>query len=78
MPEPVFTHRNTQLFQDDCLNWLAGRRKNSLHAVVTDPPYGVVEYDPEQVAKLRAGRGGVWRIPPSFDGHTRRSSPEPM
>ena len=27
------------------------------------------------MAKLRAGRGGVWRIPPSFDGHTRAPLP---
>src|SRR5437588_410994 len=30
---------------------------------------------PEQQAKLRSGRGGVWRIPPSFDGHTRSPVP---
>jgi site-specific DNA-methyltransferase (adenine-specific) len=43
--------------------------------VVTDPPYGLVEYAPEQQRKLRAGRGGVWRIPPSFDGARRRALP---
>ena len=39
---------------------------------MTDPPYGLVEYAPEQQKKLRAGNGGIWRIPPSFDG-TKRS-----
>lgn len=37
-----------------------------------DPPYGLVEYEPEEQEKLRNGRGGVWRIPPEFDG-TKRS-----
>jgi len=59
----------------NCLDWLAARPPNSIHAVVTDPPYGLHEYSVEQQAKLRAGRGGVWRIPPSFDGHTRAPLP---
>jgi site-specific DNA-methyltransferase (adenine-specific) len=33
------------------------------------------EYTPEQQAKLRAGQGGVWRIPPAFDGHERSPLP---
>jgi site-specific DNA-methyltransferase (adenine-specific) len=43
--------------------------------VVTDPPYGLYEYLPEQQNKLRNGKGGVWRIPPSFDGHNRSPLP---
>ena len=46
-----------------------------MHGVVTDPPYGLVEYTTKEQAKLRAGRGGVWRIPPSFDGHRRAPLP---
>jgi site-specific DNA-methyltransferase (adenine-specific) len=46
-----------------------------VEAIVTDPPYGMVEYAPDQQAKLRAGKGGVWRIPPSFDGHQRSPLP---
>jgi len=42
---------------------------------VTDPPYGLVEYMPEQLEKMQNGRGGVWRIPPSFDGCKRRPLP---
>jgi site-specific DNA-methyltransferase (adenine-specific) len=42
---------------------------------VTDPPYGLHEYSEEQQEKLRLGRGGVWRIPPSFDGHVRAPLP---
>lgn len=59
----------------DVFKWVADLPVNSIHAVVTDPPYGVVEYDEKNQAKLRSGRGGVWRIPPSFDGATRRPVP---
>jgi site-specific DNA-methyltransferase (adenine-specific) len=59
----------------DCLAWLRQRAERSIHAVVTDPPYGLLEYTAEQKAKLRAGRGGVWRIPPSYDGYPRSPLP---
>ena len=59
----------------DCFEWLDRRAPNSVHAVVTDPPYGLKEYTTEEKKKLRGGRGGVWRIPPSFDGHTRSPLP---
>src|SRR5580658_10480684 len=59
----------------DAIQWLAELPPGSLQAVVTDPPYGVVEYDEKNHDKLRAGRGGVWRIPPSFDGAKRRPLP---
>lgn len=55
--------------------WLAGQAHKSLHGVVTDPPYGLVEYSSEQQKKLRQGRGGVWRLPPSFDGARRSPLP---
>jgi site-specific DNA-methyltransferase (adenine-specific) len=42
---------------------------------VTDPPYGLLEYTEAEQTKLRNGRGGVWRIPPSFDGHRRAPLP---
>ncbi len=60
------------LFRGDCFDWLEQQPDNSIHAVVTDPPYGLVEYAPEQQEKLRNGKGGIWRIPPAFDG-TKRS-----
>ena len=59
----------------DCLEWLSRVPENSIHAIVTDPPYGVKEYDLDQLAKRAAGQGGIWRIPPSFDGHTRAPLP---
>ena len=64
-----------KLFHADCFDWLENQEDNSFHAVVTDPPYGLHEYTPEQQAKLRNGKGGVWRIPPSFDGHIRSPLP---
>ena len=70
-----FHFGNTNLIHADCFDWLRTLGDNSIHAVVTDPPYGLHEYSPEQQAKLRKGKGGVWRIPPSFDGHTRSPLP---
>jgi len=59
----------------DSFEWLASGKRRSVHAVVTDPPYGLVEYSPGELRKLKNGRGGVWRIPPSFDGCSRRPLP---
>ena len=33
------------------------------------------EYDFDQIKKRTNGRGGIWRIPPSFDGHQRAPLP---
>ena len=65
----------SRLIQADCFEWLANCEPCSIHAVVTDPPYGLVEYTEKEQAKLRRGKGGVWRIPPSFDGHVRAPLP---
>jgi len=59
----------------DCFEWMKLIPESSIHAVVTDPPYGVKEYEPEQLEKRTNGNGGVWRIPPSFDGHVRSPLP---
>lgn len=66
---------NALLVAGDCIDWLRSRETNSIHAVVTDPPYGLHEYSEEQQEKLRTGKGGVWRIPPSFDGVVRSPLP---
>jgi DNA modification methylase len=63
------------LYLADCFDWLRAIPDRSMHAVVTDPPYGLLEYTDKETKKLRAGRGGVWRIPPSFDGHSRAPLP---
>lgn len=73
-PEPRLD-RLYEIVQMDAFEWLRGRAQNSIHAGVTDPPYGLLEYTDVQKRKLRAGRGGVWRIPPSFDGCGRRPVP---
>ena len=72
---PAFEIGCASLFHGNCLDWLAGHPAGSIHGVVTDPPYGLVEYQPEQQRKLRKGRGGVWRLPPAFDGHRRSPVP---
>lgn len=59
----------------ETVNWLSDLPPHSIHAIVTDPPYGLIEYDDKNHKKLRAGRGGVWRIPPSFDGAKRQPLP---
>jgi len=72
--EPFRFGRAT-LFLDDCNAWLSRQQSNSIHAVVTDPPYGLVEYSEMEQSKLRQGKGGIWRIPPSFDGSKRSPLP---
>jgi site-specific DNA-methyltransferase (adenine-specific) len=59
----------------DALAWLGARPSNTIHAIVTDPPYGLKEFTEVEKGKLRNGRGGVWRIPPSFDGCRRKPLP---
>jgi len=59
----------------DCFEWMGRIPEASVHAIVTDPPYGVKEYDFDQINKRTNGRGGIWRIPPSFDGHQRAPLP---
>ena len=68
-------HGQAVLVHADCIAWLERQASNTIHAVVTDPPYGLVEYAPREQAKLRRGKGGVWRLPPAFDG--ARRSPVP-
>lgn len=70
-----FSYKNTRLDLADCFDWLRNAKENSLHAIVTDPPYGLIEYSDEEKEKLRQGKGGVWRIPPSFDGSKRSPLP---
>jgi site-specific DNA-methyltransferase (adenine-specific) len=63
------------LLHADCFEWLSRLPENSLHAIVTDPPYGVKEYEADQIKKRDEGIGGVWRIPPAFDGNVRAPMP---
>jgi len=67
--------RTYSIYLGDAFEWLAQADRQSIHAVVTDPPYGLLEYTAEQLEKMQNGNGGVWRIPPSFDGCKRRPLP---
>ncbi len=72
----VEAHRGDyQIFHEDAFQWLEKKEPKSIHAVVCDPPYGLVEYSPNELTKMRNGRGGIWRIPPSFDGCQRKPLP---
>jgi len=74
--EPPVIHDIATLYHADCFDWLSGCEANSIQAVVTDPPYGLAEYSEKELAKLRNGTGGgVWRVPPSFDGNKRAPLP---
>lgn len=64
-----------QILRGDAFSWLGQRRPRSIHAVVTDPPYGIVEYTPQELAKRRNGNGGIWRLPQNYDGCVRRPMP---
>ena len=73
--EVPFSYQRSVIYHDDCFSWIERQENYSIHAIVTDPPYGLHEYSEEQQFKLRSGKGGVWRIPPSFDGNLRSPLP---
>ena len=65
-----------ELYQGNCFQVLEEEfPENHFHAVVTDPPYGVIEFETANVEKMRNGVGGVWRIPPELDGNKRKPLP---
>jgi site-specific DNA-methyltransferase (adenine-specific) len=73
-----YTHAmqgNATIVHADCLEWLGRIPAGSIHGIVTDPPYGVKEYEFDQIEKRANGNGGIWRIPPSFDGSNRQPLP---
>lgn len=72
---PVEAIGKAEIHNIDCFDWLRQAEENSVEAVLTDPPYGLVEYTEIEKQKLRAGKGGVWRLPPSFDGSARSPLP---
>ncbi|MGH2487970.1 MAG: DNA methyltransferase [Ktedonobacterales bacterium] len=78
--EPIYRSTSTSLYHADCFDWLRDELARHdgqpwLHAVVTDPPFGLIEFTQSHLDKMEAGSGGVWRIPPSFDGHKRSPLP---
>lgn len=68
-------HEGISVYLADAIQWMTECDENTFHAIVTDPPYGLLEYDAIQHEKLRSGRGGVWRIPPALGGVQRRPLP---
>ena len=69
------TYQKSLAIHADCFEWMKHVAQASIHAIVTDPPYGLKEYEPDQLEKRVNGQGGIWRIPPSFDGHKRSPLP---
>lgn len=59
----------------DALEWLDEVPEDSISGIVTDPPYGLIEYEDKDHSKLREGRGGVWRMPPAIGGVERSPVP---
>ncbi|MBK1648983.1 DNA-methyltransferase [Rhabdochromatium marinum] len=66
---------NQELYHADCFCWLRDQPAKSIHGVCTDPPFGIVEFLPNEMAKLRSGKGGVWRLPPTIGGSQRAPLP---
>lgn len=78
-PTPL-THRRVGkalLVNDDVFHWMALREPNSIHGIVTDPPYGVKEFELEEIERMRKPNGGtgIWRLPPVLDGCVRAPLP---
>jgi len=48
-----------ELYRAECFEWLTQRPADSIHAVITDPPYGIKEFTRKELDKLKAGRGGI-------------------
>ena len=65
----------TTLVPGDALTVMAMMPTSSVDAIVTDPPYGLIEYEADNHDKLRQKRGGVWRIPPKLNGIERAPLP---
>lgn len=65
------------LIHDDVFHWMNQREPNSIHGIVTDPPYGVKEFELEEIKRLRTSNGGtgIWRLPPVLDGCVRAPLP---
>lgn len=73
--DETFSFGRQTLYLADCLEWMRHCEAASVSAVVTDPPYGLVEFNETNQRKLRSGRGGIWRIPPAFDNSNRKPLP---
>lgn len=59
----------------DCFDWLETRKAKTVHGVVTDPPFALEYSERELKARKNGNKGGVWRLPPAFDGYNRNPLP---
>lgn len=66
---------NIELHQQSCFDWIKEQPPNSIEGVCTDPPFGIVEFLPHEMEKMRKGKGGVWRLPPTIGGSKRSPLP---
>ncbi len=67
--------KNHELYHENCFEWLKDQPEASVEAVCSDPPFGIVEFLPHEMRKMRQGSGGVWRIPPTIGGSKRAPLP---
>ena len=63
--------RQSWIAHADCLEWLSRVPENSLHAIVTDPPYGVKEYDLSNWKNGPTETEGSGAFRPGSNGHVR-------
>ena len=79
-PPLAFDYKHVRIGQSllvhaDAFEWLSRLPPESLDGMVFDPPYGVKEYELDQIEMMLARGPGIWRIPPSFDGSQRAPLP---
>lgn len=55
LSDRIFPTSRTTLHWADCMEWLDLQKAEAFHGVITDPPYGMIEYTEEQLAKRKAG-----------------------
>ncbi|MCP4695998.1 MAG: site-specific DNA-methyltransferase [Gammaproteobacteria bacterium] len=67
--------KNYDLHHGNCFEWLKDQPEASIEAVCSDPPFGIVEFLPHEMRKMRQGSGGVWRLPPTIGGSKRSPLP---
>jgi len=48
-----------QIVRTEAFEWLRQAKRSSVHAVVTDPPYGLIEYSDPELQKMKNGHGGI-------------------
>jgi site-specific DNA-methyltransferase (adenine-specific) len=67
--------KNSIIVHADCFDVLRQFPECCIDGVVTDPPYGVKEYEEHELKRMHSGGTGIWRLPPTFDGNQRSPLP---